>query len=432
MALGSIGSFYFGPITSGAIVDLDVLNIELEVESSNLILDSNYNLKPYNIIINTLSPEVRVYDHINIDFSASPVSGKSPLEVAFTALLEFSKSFTATVTEYRWYFDYENYPTTYVTTTEKSITNTYTGLVNDKFTVRLEVIISPSDGRTIYCEKYEYIVLSANSRRNKINRYINLTNYIPQYYQESDTYYLIKTFEDYLNEMFTGDGGTTIIIDDSGNITYTFEETDDTISVLEKSYRLRELHDPDLIDISNIQYFANYMGYNVNINKDQFGVTEDVDEYVRFMVGNLPNIYKTKTTRNSIKSMLFSFGLIGDLLYYYTKDYDENGKNWDYGDIYFDSTDNKIKENLNRIPNNWYPTSHFAVWYDINKSELNYSFDINKQTQILNGIESVKPANTVFRGIVGQYTVSKEITATCVYKLNKSIKVITTNGDYWN
>ena len=35
------------------------------------------------------------------------------------------------------------------------------------------------------------------------------------------------------------------------------------------------------------------------------------DKYLRFIISNLPTWYKIKTTRNSIRIMLFSFGIIG-------------------------------------------------------------------------------------------------------------------------
>jgi len=77
-----------------------------------------------------------------------------------------------------------------------------------------------------------------------------------------------------------------------------------SMSILEKVNRLTELHDPDLIDLEYIQYFANNLGYNVNVNRSQFGnggtdanSEEELNRYLRFMVRNLPSWYKIKTTR---------------------------------------------------------------------------------------------------------------------------------------
>jgi hypothetical protein len=227
-----------------------------------------------------------------------------------------------------------------------------------------------------------------------------------------------------LNELYRIDNSERVIVDTS--------ISNNRISILEKIARIPELKDPDFVDINNIQYLANYLGYNINVNKDEFGIDSDdpnsIDNYLRFMVSNLPTMYKTRTTRNSIKNLLFSFGLIGDIVYYYTQEYSDDGLNWSYADLYFNQ---RIREDLKRIRGHWYPTPHFAIWYDINRSGINYSYDSTKQQQILNAIESVRPANTVFRGVLGKYTASKTLYAGAVYNLKKSVTVLSTNADYW-
>jgi len=211
------------------------------------------------------------------------------------------------------------------------------------------------------------------------------------------------------------------------------------MSILEKVYRLTELHDPDLIDLEYIQYFANNLGYNVDVNRGQFGAggtdaqtEEETNRYLRFMVQNLPSWYKIKTTKNAVKTMLFSFGLVGDMVYYYTKDYSDDGRNWAYGRIWFDITDNKLKEDLTKIPDDWYPTPHFAIWYDINKSNTNFSYDVSKQEQILKAINSIRPAPTVFKGVLGKWSAEKKLWVK-PYILNKKTIKVGSDGDsdYW-
>ncbi len=431
---GSIGSFYFGPEVKNCSINLEPLSLTFSTKSNNLSLDRNINIRNVGLILRILEPEVFAFDDISIDFSANPLIGKSPLEVEFFALPRFGVNFSASIAEYRWYFDYDNYPTVYETTSVSNIIHEYQGKDGDKFSVKLVLITSD---RTLEKLKFEYIEIQKSSNRVGINRIINLTNYVPQYLQGTDTLYLVKTFEDYLNEMYNGDEGNyyTLSTDINGVETYEIESTNvNKISVLEKIFRLTELHDPDLIDINNIQYYANNLGYNVDVNKDQFGIgdsSSDVEDYLRFMVGNLPNWYKIKTTRNSLKSMLFSFGLIGDVVYYYTKDYSNDGLNWKYGDIYFDEIEGKLKEDLRQIPSDWFPTSHFAVWYDINKSNTNYSYNTTRQKQIVNAIESVRPANTVFRGIVGRWKTETALRVNEVHRLRKSKVIPSNNSDYW-
>lgn len=435
---GHIGSFYFGPEQKNVYIKLSPLILDFSFNDFETSLDNSIHQNNLSVVIRTLKPEVYTYDSIEVDFSASPLYGKSPLEVEFTAIPKLGVNFSASIVEYQWCFDYDNYPLEIETTSATSITHSYTGKDGDKFSVKLTIVIDPSDGRTLYKLKTDYIEIQKSSKRFGVNKVINLTNYVPEYLQYGDSYYLVKVFEDYLNEMYDGDAGNVVTSAyDSGYETFFIESTNsDKISILEKIYRLTDLNDPELIDINNIQYFANNYGYNINVNRDQFGVignsVDEVEDYMRFMVSNLSNWYKIKTTRNSLKSMLFSFGLIGDVVYYYTKDYSDDEINWKYGDIFFDVSDGKLKEDLSQIPSDWYPTSHFSVWYDINKSNTNYSYDTSKQKQIVNAIESVRPANTVFRGIVGRWKTNTILKVNEVHRVRKAIKINSTNADFWN
>ena len=107
--------------------------------------------------------------------------------------------------------------------------------------------------------------------------------------------------------------------------------TKEKISILDKIFRLTDLFDPDLMPEDMIQYYAANLGYQAGINRDSFTATAKNTEtealeqkrYLRFMIRNLPNWYQIKTTRSAIKIMLYSFGLIGDFVYYYTKCYSD-------------------------------------------------------------------------------------------------------------
>lgn len=436
---GSIGSFYFGPEIKNITVTIPKIDINLIVNEINVSLDSFEIVKNLNLVIRTLQPQIKIYDHISIDFSASSQSGQSPFEVLFTALPKFTNNFSLEIEEYKWYFDFENYPNVYESTEDINITHIFSGNFGDRFSVKLEVVLNSTYDREISIIKHEYIVLINLTNRVGVDRLINLTNYIPNYFKSSDIFYLVKTFEDYLNEMYVDEYSSPMIsytdVDGIDSLRFSNLIKPSKISILEKINRITELQDPDYINVDNIQFFANNLGYNVNINREQFGTENniDIEKYLRFMVGNLSNWYKIKSTRNSIKTMLFSFGLVGDLVYYYTKEYDEFGRNWMYGDIYFDENDNKLKEDLSNIPSTWYPTSHFSVWYDINKSGTNFSYyDSIKRNQIINAIDSVRPINTVFKGIIGKYSTNKTINIRAVHKISKSIVIRSNNSDYWN
>jgi len=312
----------------------------------------------------------------------------------------------------------------------------------------------------------EYISLCGpDVTRYGDDRYINLVDYLPLYLKGSDVETFTQFFQDFLNEMFDGVGGSSISSTDldvtttygaSGTMSgsYTFDSsamptsasevqeydisasTVDKISILEKVKRLTELHDPDLIDIEYIQFFAKNLGYNINLTRDQIGVGSDVgnlatldptacsatdqSKYLRFMVRNLPNWYKIKSTNNAVKIMLYSFGLIGDIVEYYTNQYNTNG-NWvlDYDG------------SLTDIPNDYFPTPHFAVVVNVDES-ANISLDAARREKILAAIESIRPINTVFEQLSAYMLRTITLYAGLVTRFNKYIK-ITSNGysDYW-
>jgi hypothetical protein len=159
-----------------------------------------------------------------------------------------------------------------------------------------------------------------------------------------------------------------------------------------------------------LQYFANNLGYNVNINRGELGnlaeyVTSatcpdvETEKYLRFAIRNLPFWYRIKTTHNAVKIMLYSFGLIGDISQYYTDNYlpESEGGRWVTEDI------NHLSYSLSGIPSNFYPTPHFIVWVNLDLSTANLNFDYTKKNEIVNAINSIHPANCVFRKL-GGYT----------------------------
>ena len=177
---------------------------------------------------------------------------------------------------------------------------------------------------------------------------------------------------------------------------------DGKISILEKINRLTQLHDADLAPEEFLQRYANNLGYNVDVTRGEFGDTAgntlDDERYLRFMLRNLPTWYKIKTTKRSIKTLLFSFGLVGDIVYWYTKEYDEiESTEWRLST--YTTRDGKIIENVSDIPDEYYPTTHFMVWYNLLKSRFSDGFAEDKMTQIANAINSIRPGNTVFTGI---------------------------------
>jgi len=224
------------------------------------------------------------------------------------------------------------------------------------------------------------------------NRTINLTNYLPQYLRDnydgssSEFFQFTQFFESYLNTIYTD-------VDKPCNL-----------SVLEKTKRLQDLHDIDKIETGYIPYYAKMLGYNVGINKGELGtfstnssktyadsLTDYQNKCLRFVVGNLPNWYSIKTTRNAVRIMLLSFGIIGDIVDYYTNDYADN---W---------MQNKTSSGqyvADDIPSDWYPTPHISVSIDLRNSENSVVYS-EQTSHILNAMEDIRPVNVVVEGLQG-------------------------------
>ncbi len=253
---------------------------------------------------------------------------------------------------------------------------------------------------------------------------------------------IMQVFQNYLNTMFTGtnclSAVETATSPTSATIVYNTPTSFD-VSILEKINRLTELHDPENIDIQQIQYLANTLGYNVNINRGEIGtyLAEDdgvvsasnLDKYLRFIVLSLPHWYKIKTTENSIKLLLFSFGIIADISYYYTDSYlpESQGGKWIVSDYQM------LSQSISDIPNKYYPTPHFIIWQDLDLSDGDLQWDLDKRVQIINAINSVKPINTVFRKIGAYVKREKNLYVTGHTRWANYIK-IPSNGDsdHWN
>jgi hypothetical protein len=91
--------------------------------------------------------------------------------------------------------------------------------------------------------------------------------------------------------------------------------------------------------------------------------------------------------------MLFSFGIVGDLITYFTNDYDLNWMPEDNSD-----GTNIVYE----MPSDdYYPSPHFAIQVNLRESAPLWFSSLDK---VVNAVDSIRPINTVFRGIDGLYT----------------------------
>lgn len=222
------------------------------------------------------------------------------------------------------------------------------------------------------------------------DKLVDLVNYIPDSFRGSQLADFTKFFEDFLNTM------------------YEDKASAENKSILQKIESLKEFNDPTAIDMDYINFFARKLGYDVNMSRGELGVfvsedpnvpyeeltdaeKEEADKYLRLVVENLPNWYRIKTTQNAIKVMLYSFGIIGNIATKFTDNYTTN---WSKG---IESDDVTVgKEH----PYGYYPTPHFIIL--INMKETPPSW-YESMDNVINAINSIKPINTVFDGIAGEW-----------------------------
>ena len=287
-------------------------------------------------------------------------------------------------------------------------------------------------------------ILKSGLRNASTGKQIHLKEFLPSHLEQSDVGDFIDFFEVFLNTLYYNEVSARGInddftIDSNGVHTYyatcatasgdyiTSADTSfggtsavpikyvitsaDTVSILEKAKRITELHNPDLVDIEYIQRLANLMGYKVGIDKTNISdinlginaqTEEDINSYLRFVISNLPNWYKIKTTRDSVKVLLYSFGIIGDIVYKWTSDnitsanpttggYGNNETLWEER-IPGLSADTAMRN----IPENYFPTPHFSLKIDASTSPPAWFSNIDK---IIESIESIRPINNVMRWI---------------------------------
>jgi len=237
---------------------------------------------------------------------------------------------------------------------------------------------------------------------------INLVDSIPATLRQwkdgkpSEFEQFISFFEDFLNTMYTQLDGSKL-------------------TILEKVKKLTQMHDPDLIDYEYLQFYANLIGYNIGITKDILSQingedenSDNVNKQIRQIVRELPNWYKIKSTRDSIRVMLYSFGIIGNMQQYYSNDYSAFTLN----------TSTAIGETSSDIINDNWPTPRFAI--EINLLESIPSW-VTQISNIIKLIDEIKPINVVLDRIRAslyvQSTDQSTVISTAASKYHQFIKI---------
>ncbi len=224
---------------------------------------------------------------------------------------------------------------------------------------------------------------------------INLVDSIPSSLRQwkngepSEFEQFIQFFEDFLNTMYTQLDGSKL-------------------TILEKVKKLTQMHDPDLIDYEYLQFFANYIGYNIGITKDILSQingedenSDNVNKQIRQIVRELPNWYKIKSTRDAIRVMLYSFGIIGNMRQYYTNDYSN----------FIVNSASAIGEVSDNVTNDSYPTPHFEIQIDLLESLPTW---ITQIENIIKLVDDVKPINVVLDRISASLYVQSSVQSTII------------------
>jgi hypothetical protein len=286
---------------------------------------------------------------------------------------------------------------------------------------KYSVVVSVSASGSVEIFAQNFIGRESSLRINNYvircdyGREINLVNYLPY----NDRYSATEELSEF--EKFT------LFFEEYLNSIYESSEEGCNLSMLQKIADITKLHDIDSINVNHIPFLANMMGYEIDVNKNEIGTfggkgdmsDEDFKAYqekaLRFVVRNLPNWYSIKTTSNSIKIMLLSFGIIGNAVEYYTLDYD---KMWKLNRV---EANKFVSDDMGA---SWFPTPHLSVGVNISETDVEIISDVNVRKQVLNAMEAIRPANVVLESIVG-YTDAQlpEVSTTIKFKTTKTINV---------
>jgi len=283
----------------------------------------------------------------------------------------------------------------------------------------------------------EFEQLFSAERLPELGKQLNLVQYLPEHLLDGEVEEFMTFFQDFLNEMYYNvaeDRGDNSLFDisaanaekeyfvmaTSGNgepalTSAGLQRKDsvskaDRISILEKAKRISDLHDPNLMDIEYIQRLATFMGYDIDLSKGQLGTfgtstEEETNQYLRFIISNLPNWYKIKSTDNAVKVLLYSFGLIGELVERWTSDQLEPPATHPATGGYSDDSDFWITEDISdgllfvdSIPENYWLTPHFNITINADNSLLGF-LNTGHLNEVIDAVETIRPINTVFDGL---------------------------------
>jgi uncharacterized protein YjdB len=177
--------------------------------------------------------------------------------------------------------------------------------------------------------------------------------------------------------------------------------TDLKYPLAEKFERLAYLKDPKVIDIELIEYLARFMGYDISSVKADidesiiYSTDEERNNALRETIQNLPQYYTLKGTESSLELLLATFGIVGQLVTYWTRAEDP------YSELIpdYEIKGTQLADNLDGKQSNFVVTPHFALKVEIEGNFDNQLLPTDNQ-RITQQINRFKPINDVFDGII--------------------------------
>lgn len=196
-------------------------------------------------------------------------------------------------------------------------------------------------------------------------------------------------------------------------------------SILEKIHRIAFNKDPEVIDFEYIQFVAEQLGYNIDIqqedleNNQYYTTKQEKEQALRAVLRNLPEFYKIKCTKTGLESLLLSFGIVGKIIYLYTIGDERQAGYADFADARLfegEDGDNMLDHTsaealmesrmanptlASTVISDWFPSPHFKVELDLLRQRVDLDGNKLGMQLITKAIKKTKPINTVFQGFYG-------------------------------
>lgn len=266
--------------------------------------------------------------------------------------------------------------------------NSSIGVSIDSGLVNFEIVALPTaSNRVEFIQDHSFVVdvLSNSFSIKTIERYaaendrlINIHNFLPPAYDNSEMYEFIKMFDEYLNY-----NCYFYKCDDENSIKY--------IGVLKVIERAAYFNAPMDVECDYLDYIATQRGIDTYFGKtkvrdlinDYVSTTEDRNYTYRRLISDLPLLYMNKSTELGTRSSLLEFGVVTTIYNIWENELGEKIQvrspfkmNWDGA-----YTNEEVPPDRG-----FYPTSHIVLTIksDVSESLIPYIVQLLNETKPIN------------------------------------------------